>query len=179
MNFSPFLTRYNIRHLGEQFSSFLQSCVLSGKIYFLVPWELQRTLVIFTLPTSLQFSAHPSPLSLPIWLSVLFSLLESQCVLPGVLGCVAVLAGLSHHSQWLSRGNTSPLWVVEELSAQIPSPCWDMIWTSLSPVSCMLSQPPWVHMCSCIAMSRRHYFLLVNTVVLTFFPHPFKKITEY
>lgn len=46
---------------------------------------------------------------------------------------------------------------------QLPFPCWDLIWLRFAQLVCMQSQPPWVHMRSCIAMSRRHYFLLVNT----------------
>lgn len=46
---------------------------------------------------------------------------------------------------------------------QLPFPCWDLIWLGFAQWVCILSQLPWVHMRSCIAMSRRYCFLLINT----------------
>ena len=48
------------------------------------------------------------------------------------------------------------------ICAQLPVPCWDVVWHGSAQVLCMLSQPLWVHMCRCLAVSRRYCFLRVT-----------------
>lgn len=48
-----------------------------------------------------------------------------------------------------------------QLRFLFPSPCEDLVWLWLSRVSCMLSQPLWIRICSCPVVSRRCRSLVV------------------